>query len=118
MRLCRSRLPAAVVLAGPVPAIRAGAPLMRVRHWRGPLHEPKTANLRALDAPNRVDGRNKHAEPACGTFYGGIMGVTAVSSGSIAVGGVVAGTGYTGHVIGQISGTPGGVGTYSVWSAR
>ena len=38
-----------------------------------------------------------------------------LSSGAIVVGGVVAGTGYVGHVVAQTSGTPGGVGTYSVW---
>jgi Protein of unknown function (DUF3383) len=49
------------------------------------------------------------------SIYAGVMNVTAVSSGSIEVGGVVSGAGYIGHVVAQTSGTPGGVGTYSVW---
>jgi hypothetical protein len=57
--------------------------------------------------------------PASSSFtasiHAGVMDVTAVSSGAIVVGGVVAGTGYVGHVVAQTSGTPGGVGTYSVW---
>jgi hypothetical protein len=64
-------------MAGLVPAIHAGAPQTRVERWRGPLQEPTNAEvlasvacLRALDAPNRVDGRDKHghdAKPARGT---------------------------------------------------
>jgi hypothetical protein len=44
---------------------------MRIRHWRGLPQEPtnakvlaSVANLRALDAPNRVDGRDKHGHDA------------------------------------------------------
>jgi len=58
-------------MAGLVPAIHAAAPPTRVRHWRGPLQESpngevlaSVANLRALDAPNGVDGRDKHGHDA------------------------------------------------------
>ena len=53
-----------------------------------------------------------------GSIAGGVMDVTAISSGSIAIGGVLTGDRYHGHVIGQISGTPGGVGLYNVWENR
>ena len=44
------------------------------------------------------------------------MHVTAVSNGQIAIGGILtSANGYSGHVIDQDSGTPGGVGFYDVW---
>jgi hypothetical protein len=51
-----------------------------------------------------------------GSIEGGLMVVTAVSSGQIAIGGVLtSANGYWGHIIAQISGAPGGVGVYNVW---
>jgi hypothetical protein len=50
-----------------------------------------------------------------GSIGSGLMDVTAVSSGSIAIGGVLTGDGYVGHVVAQTSGAPGGVGIYTVW---
>jgi hypothetical protein len=50
-----------------------------------------------------------------GSIGSGLMDVTAVSSGSIAIGGVLTGDGYVGHVVAQTSGTPGGVGVYDAW---
>ena len=50
-----------------------------------------------------------------GSIGSGLMDVTAVSSGSIAIGGILTGDGYVGHVVAQISGTPGAVGVYTVW---
>ena len=50
-----------------------------------------------------------------GSIGSGLMDVTSVSSGSIAIGGVLTGDGYVGHVVGQTRGTPGGVGVYNVW---
>ena len=51
-----------------------------------------------------------------GSIEGGLMVVTAVSSGQIAIGGILtSANGYSGHIIAQISGTPGGVGVYNVW---
>ena len=44
-----------------------------------------------------------------GSIGSGLMDVTSVSSGSIAIGGVLTGDGYVGHVVAQTSGTPGGV---------
>ena len=44
------------------------------------------------------------------------MVVTAVSSGRIAIGGILtSANGYSGQIIAQISGAPGGVGVYNVW---
>ncbi len=51
-----------------------------------------------------------------GSIEGGLMDVTAVSSGQIAIGGILtSANGYSGHIICQDSGTPGGVGVYNVW---
>jgi hypothetical protein len=51
-----------------------------------------------------------------GSIEGGLMDVTAVSSGKIAIGGVLtSANGYWGQIISQDSGTPGGVGVYNVW---
>ncbi len=53
-----------------------------------------------------------------GSIQGGLMKVTAISSGSVVIGGIVSSpNGYQGHIVGQTSGTPGGVGVYSVWYA-
>ena len=42
--------------------------------------------------------------------------VTAVSSGQIAIGGILtSANGYSGQIVAQDSGTPGGVGVYNVW---
>jgi hypothetical protein len=58
-------------MAGLVPAIHAEAPRRRVRHWRGPVQELTNAkvlasfvSLLALDAPNRVDGRDEPGHDA------------------------------------------------------
>ena len=51
-----------------------------------------------------------------GSIEGGLMVVTAVSSGQIAIGGTLtSANGYWGQIISQESGTPGGVGVYNVW---
>ena len=51
-----------------------------------------------------------------GSIEGGLMVVTAVSSGQIAIGGILtSANGYSGQIIAQISGAPGGVGVYNVW---
>ena len=50
-----------------------------------------------------------------GSIAAGIMNVSAIQSGIVAVGGIVSVSGYTGQVINQISGTQGGVGQYGVW---
>ncbi len=51
-----------------------------------------------------------------GSIEGGLMVVTAVSSGQIAIGGTLtSANGYSGQIIHQDSGTPGGVGVYDVW---
>ena len=53
-----------------------------------------------------------------GSIEGGLMRVTAVSSGQIAIGGTLtSANGYSGHIVAQDSGTPGGVGFYNVWYA-
>jgi hypothetical protein len=50
-----------------------------------------------------------------GSIEGGLMVVTAVSSGQIAIGGfLTSANGYRGQIIYQESGTPGGVGVYNV----
>ena len=49
-----------------------------------------------------------------GSIEGGLMQVTAVSGGRIAIGGRFS-KGYAGHIVAQESGVPGGVGVYSVW---
>jgi Protein of unknown function (DUF3383) len=51
-----------------------------------------------------------------GSIEGGVMVVTAVSSGKIAIGGrLTSANGYAGQIIYQESGTPGGVGVYNVF---
>ena len=51
-----------------------------------------------------------------GSIEGGLMVVTAVSSGQIAIGGILtSANGYYGQIIAQDSGTPGGEGVYNVW---
>ena len=52
-----------------------------------------------------------------GSIEGGLMVVTAVSNGQIAIGGTLTDAiGYShGQIIAQISGAPGGVGVYNVW---
>ena len=51
-----------------------------------------------------------------GSIEGGLMVVTAVSKGQIAIGGILtSANGYSGQIIYQDSGTPGGVGVYNVW---
>jgi hypothetical protein len=53
-----------------------------------------------------------------GSVQGGLMNVTAISSGSVVIGGIVTSpNGYRGHIVGLTSGTPGGVGVYNVWYA-
>jgi hypothetical protein len=53
-----------------------------------------------------------------GSIAGGVMDVTAVSTGSIAIGGIVtSANGYAGHIVDQTSGAPGGAGEYNVWYA-
>ena len=51
-----------------------------------------------------------------GSIETGVMDVTSVSAGTIAIGGILTGvSGFSPHVIAQVSGTPGGVGVYDVW---
>ncbi len=51
-----------------------------------------------------------------GSLKGGFMDVTAISSGQIAIGGILtSANGYSGHIICQDTGTPGVVGVYNVW---
>lgn len=62
--------------------------------------------------------------PASATSFtasiaGWVMTVTAVASGTIVAGGSISGTGVTAAVVqGQLSGTPGGIGTYAVSVAQ
>jgi hypothetical protein len=56
------------------------------------------------------------AAPPTGSSVGSVMTVTAVGSGTVVIGGTLSGTGVTTgtKVVSQISGTPGGIGTYGV----
>jgi hypothetical protein len=77
---------------------------------------------RALNAvqPTEATTTESFIAPKSGSFTGsiegGLMDVTAVSSGQIAIGGILtSANGYSGHIMYQDSGTPGGVGFYNVW---
>jgi hypothetical protein len=57
-----------------------------------------------------------HTSTYVGSIMGGVLNVTSLTSGSVQIGGrLTSTTGYSGIIVGQIAGTPGGVGQYACW---
>jgi len=66
-----------------------------------------------LGCPNDTD-----AAHFTGSISGNVLTVTAVSSGALATGQTITGSNEGTTITGQLTGTPGGIGTYSVSSAQ
>jgi hypothetical protein len=57
-----------------------------------------------------------HTSTYVGSIMGGVLNVTSLTSASVQIGGRLTSTnGYSGIIVGQIAGTPGGVGQYACW---
>jgi hypothetical protein len=57
-----------------------------------------------------------HMSTYVGSIMGGVLNVTSLTSGTVQIGGRLTSTsGYSGIIVGQIAGAPGGVGQYACW---